>query len=251
MEEFGRGTIPRPYTKLDGKHLLVWLEGGLGDNLQFLRFIPQITDRHDCKITVAAHPSAVQFLRMVTPYEIVDKRKAKLVDYWLPIQSAMLFLQDFTIPKPFIEFYEKAELPPGPKVGLCWQGNPTHVNDDWRSANVEFFRPLADQFTLVNLQEQSEYEIPMVNPPIRTFLELVKVVNACDVVVSVDSAPGHVAGVLGKKTLLCLSWRADARWTHEGERTAWYPNHRLIRQPKMWDWETVVEQVSERLRKWK
>lgn len=239
----GRARIPRPFTNLKGQHLTYWLEGGAGDNFQFLRFIKPIVAQHGCDITVAAYRPIVEFLNKVLPWEVVAKDELEVpkVQWWLPSMSAPLFLQELTaIPDARLQFSEKTTLKPG-SVGILWQGNWNHLEDGWRSCNPAYFADLAD-FPLVNLQHDQPCQFAA-NPEINDFLDLAKLVNSCETIVSVDSAVAHLAGLLGKRCLLLLSWKPDHRWGIEGNRTPWYVTHELIRQPTMHDWENVMQQV--------
>ena len=242
---------PRPYDDLNDRDLLLWLEQAPGDQLQFLRYLPIVKQRWPrCRITVACGWSLLSLLKGRIGCEVVPNYEAKVKDYWLPSMSLPLFLQDFDIPEPFpLNFHERDDLPGDVKVGLCWQGNYAHSEDHWRSCHVEKFRPLADlPITLVNLQHDQQVDW-MLNPPIKDFLDLARVVNDCDVVISVDSAPVHLAGCLGKPTLLMLSWKPDWRWGIEGTTTKWYPGtHTLLRQARMNDWTSVIAEVEEKLK---
>jgi hypothetical protein len=80
-----------------------------------------------------------------------------------------------------------------------------------------------------------------------TFLDTASVLSQLDLVISVDTAVAHVAGGLDKPTWLLLQHNADFRWLRGRADTPWYPNMTLIRQKKLGDWSSVVEQVQERL----
>jgi ADP-heptose:LPS heptosyltransferase len=68
-----------------------------------------------------------------------------------------------------------------------------------------------------------------------------------DLVVSVDTSIGHLAGALGRRTFLLLPFAADWRWGIAGTRTPWYPNTRLFRQPSPGDWAAVIADVRSEL----
>jgi tetratricopeptide (TPR) repeat protein len=231
---------------LDGRDVLVWMEQALGDQLQYARFLPLLQGRYpEGNITVAVHPSMRRFFEASMAVNVVEKWQAKRKDVWIPSMSLPYLLDLHSIPGPAgISFNETMPLEGDKKIGICWQGSFNHPDDDFRSMNVELLRPLAELpgVKLYNLQHDLSCDFAEL-VPINHFLDLARLVNSLDAVVSVDSAPAHLAGVLGKKCFLMLSWKADSRWSYQGERTDWYPTHELIRQDTMGDWAGVVATV--------
>jgi ADP-heptose:LPS heptosyltransferase len=78
--------------------------------------------------------------------------------------------------------------------------------------------------------------------------ETARVVQALDVVVSVDTAVAHLAGALGKPVFILTTAASDWRWNRNSEKTAWYNSARVIRQKKQDDWMPVIANVKEKLR---
>jgi tetratricopeptide (TPR) repeat protein len=247
----------KPYTKLAGKRLLVCGEGGAGDELMYCRWVKRIKEVKRCEITYVSQYMLVDFMREVgLADQVIDKGNAEKAmeecDYWLPSMSAPLWLGEVhDFPDPLLKFEPTIGLPEGFKVGLSWQGTLAHLEDDFRSMNPALLEPLSELpgVTLVNLQHQLHPPFPCVSPEIRNFHDLATVINSCDLVVSADSAPAHMAGVLGKPCFLMLSWKPEFRWGVEGDTTKWYSTHTLIRQPRMHDWASVVEKCCEQIHK--
>ena len=75
-------------------------------------------------------------------------------------------------------------------------------------------------------------------------------VQACDLVITTDSAIGHLAGALGAPTWLLLHHPPDWRWGLEGDSTFWYPSMRLFRQQQRGNWPAVIERVKLELQSW-
>jgi ADP-heptose:LPS heptosyltransferase len=74
-------------------------------------------------------------------------------------------------------------------------------------------------------------------------------IAALDLVVTIDNSTAHLAGALGVPVWLLLPYAADWRWLDAGEESAWYPTMRLFRQPKLRDWQSVIERVNRALQK--
>jgi hypothetical protein len=79
------------------------------------------------------------------------------------------------------------------------------------------------------------------------FLDTAAAAKALDLVITVDTSLGHLAGALGVPTWLALAYVPDWRWGTEGERIVWYPTMRLFRQTRRGDWSTVFEPMAEAL----
>jgi hypothetical protein len=84
-------------------------------------------------------------------------------------------------------------------------------------------------------------------PHIKDFADTAAFMAELDLIISVDTAVAHLAGALGRKAWLLLSFAADWRWGLEQEDSPWYPTMRLFRQPVRQDWASVVQRVAEEL----
>ena len=82
------------------------------------------------------------------------------------------------------------------------------------------------------------------------FRETAEIVSALDLVISVDTVWAHCAGALGKPVWILLPFAPDWRWLLDREDSPWYPTARLFRQPKIGDWDSVIDQVKHDLSKW-
>ena len=158
-------------------------------------------------------------------------------------------------------------LPPPPatprcKIGLVWAGSPTHQNDRHRSSALAAFLPVVRTpgiaFYSVQKGERSQ-ELRQLPPDctvhdldalIRDYGDTALLLDALDLLISVDTAVAHLAGALGKPVWLLLPEVPDWRWGLEGETSPWYSSMRLFRQTRRGDWAGVMARVAEALGQW-
>jgi hypothetical protein len=245
---------------LQGKRLLVRCYHGLGDTIQFIRYIP-LLKAIAAHVTVWAQPTLIPLLstacgidRMIPLHDGIPER-----DYDVDVEVMELpyvFRTTVeTIPARVPYFHVDASPLDDckMKVGLVWRGG------DWdRRRDVPF-----DLLTrLTELQEISFYMIQQEAPAFEHHesfktilpsgadaLTTARLMRALDLVVSIDSMPAHLAGALGVPIWTLLQKDADWRWMSGRDDSPWYPTMRLFRQQQAGDWQQVVAQVKTELRK--
>jgi len=148
---------------------------------------------------------------------------------------------------------------PGKRIALVWAGNPAHVNDRNRSIDANLFEPLLglDGVSFVGLQRDlraGDAEWLAGHPRVRELgaeladmADIAAVLALTDLLISVDTAPAHVAGAIGRPVWVMLPFSPDWRWTQSGERSPWYPQARLFRQGALGDWPGVIADVCDAL----
>jgi hypothetical protein len=148
------------------------------------------------------------------------------------------------------------------RVGVAWAGRPTHVNDRNRSAALSIFAPLSElpRLALISLQKgPAQGQIgaywrraPLVNlgPEVADFADTMAILEAFDLLVTVDTAVAHLAGAMGRPVWLALPFAPDWRWLLDRDDSPWYPTLRLFRQPAPRQWDPVVAEVARRLSEW-
>jgi hypothetical protein len=157
----------------------------------------------------------------------------------------------------------------GLKVGLVWAGAghtyPRHavVMDRKRSMHLSQFAPLATApgVVFVSLQKDDAAGQALLPPvgleildwtsELEDFADTADLIAALDLVISVDTAVAHLAGALGKPVWLLNRFDSCWRWLQDREDSPWYPAHRIFRQPKHGDWESVIARVAAELANWK
>ena len=259
---------------VDGMLLLI-ADQGYGDSIQFSRYIPWASARCPQMVIVAdrlLHP----VIRQVSPaLEVVDRwdRCPPFVAY-CPL-SGLPRLHGTTLDTIPCEVpYLRADparteawrarlrdllQPDKRNIGIAWAGRPTHSNDLNRSMSLSAFAPIAasDGISLVALQKGSargaiaDYfdRAPLLNlgAEIADFADTMVVIEALDLIITVDTAVAHLAGAMGKQVWILLPYAPDWRWLLERKDSPWYPTARLFRQPSPGDWESVICQVTEAL----
>jgi len=151
------------------------------------------------------------------------------------------------------------------KIGICWQGNPKHGGDRFRSIPLEQFESLAhlQGVQLFSLQKHHAAEqlsekandLPIIDLAKRldlsdgAFLDTAAAMTHLDLVITCDTAVAHLAGGLGVPVWVALCAAPDWRWFQKRTDSPWYPSMRLFRQAKLGYWGDVFERIAHELKK--
>jgi tetratricopeptide (TPR) repeat protein len=266
--------------------LLVVSEQGLGDTLQFIRYVPLLAARWPAtRLIVAVQRPVLEICRQALPGFVVvgDTTELPLDPQfpWIPLLSLPLLLGlstavELEVPMPYLSVPEsrvdawasKIRQASGFKLALHWQGNlhAERFNLAGRSLPLETLAPLMalPGLTLVSIQKGEAadqrlgcsfadrfIECQDAIDATWDFLDISAILRCCDLLITTDTAAAHLAGGLGVPTWLLLHRPSDWRWGQHPEQTHWYPSMRLFRQPAPGRWDTVVaslvEQLSRRL----
>jgi len=254
---------------LGGKSICVLTEQGVGDNIQFMRFLPMLKNLEPSKVGVFCALALAPLMESQSYVDAVHTVKPpKHYDYYCSLLSLPYLLDLGFLPAdPYVKYNIKANPKEMRKedvnIGIVWAGNPAYSNDVYRSCPLKFFEPLVSECvklwslqvdkrlraywfdpTPVDLAAHSpEITIHDVEPYLKSFLDTVTWLNVLDCVISVDTATLHLAGAMGKKTIGLLPFNQCWRWPN-GESTPWYPTMKLIRQASPGDWEGVMQRVK-------
>jgi tetratricopeptide (TPR) repeat protein len=256
-------------------------EQGYGDTLQFMRYIPHLR-MLGFNISLCAQPSLHGIIRSsgidANPIQI-NLAKNFTQSAWAPLQAVPGFLGITPAQPGWQGFYIKAdaqkltywrekldkELPP--RVGLCWQGNPSHelTNLRGRSISLEALTPLSriTGGSLVSLQkgtgseqlDQCTFKESFVScqdeiSASNCFDDTAAILSCCDLVITTDTAVAHLAAGMGKSTWLLLKHVPEWRWGLHGSDSFWYPSMRLFRQPERGRWDLAIQDVCDALNNW-
>jgi len=149
------------------------------------------------------------------------------------------------------------------RVGICWQGNPKHHADIYRSVKLTEFEGIASlpNVSLISLQHGIGTE-QIASAPFReaikllpedidksggAFLDTAAIMKNLDLVITTDTSTAHLAGALGVPVWVILGKVPDWRWLQHGATTHWYPSMRLFRQTTIGDWSGVMRQIEDEL----
>jgi tetratricopeptide (TPR) repeat protein len=257
---------------LAGKTLLVYAEQGLGDTIQFIRYIPLLQAK-GAMFVLRVQSSLKALLTGQFKETVVVAGDDPLPphDFQCPLMSlpGELGTRLDSIPAnvPYLKappekldtwrkVFAKA---PGPKIGLVWSGNAKHQFDHNRSAPVSVFAEMTKGIPAHFFAIQKEIrktdldelpQAPWINDlsrKIQGFEDTAAIVAALDVVITVDTSVAHLAGALGAKTWLLLGFAPDWRWLLGRSGSPWYPSVQIFRQPALGDWDSVIAAVRKQL----
>jgi tetratricopeptide (TPR) repeat protein len=251
---------------LRGKRLHLVCEQGHGDTLQMLRYAP-LCVAQGAVVTVSVPDPLVDLARSVPGVSrvLAESEFVPPFDCWTAMMSLPLAfgttLQTVPAEVPYLSVPEAARaawrerLKPlhGLKVGLAWSGRQAHQNDANRSLAASALAPLlgahAQFVSLQNEYRESDQDFLLDSaisdfaPDLQSFSDTAGLIEAVDLVVSVDTSVAHLAGALGKPVVILIPFVPDFRWGLEGETTPWYPTARILRQTTRGDWAPVLAEA--------
>ncbi|MEQ1825596.1 MAG: tetratricopeptide repeat protein [Pirellula sp.] len=260
-------------SSLAGKTILLHSEQGIGDTIQFARYAPLVR-RLGCRVLMECPPILVPILARCDGIDEVIPIGTPLpkFDVYAPLMSLPRILKTTaaSIPRniPYLNpDSEKVEMWRGElqkisgfKVGIVWRGNPKFKLNHHRSMPLKELAPLANLpgVQCISLQKDSEDEIarcgfPVVDfgqsldPGKAAFVDTAAIMKSLDLVISVCSAPAHVAGALGVPVWVPLGYAPDWRWMDDESDTPWYPSMQLFRQSTRSVWTDVVARMVTKL----
>ncbi|WP_315797309.1 tetratricopeptide repeat protein [Bradyrhizobium sp. SZCCHNRI3043] len=254
---------------LEGRTLLLFAEYGIGDALQFVRYVDRVKTMGG-NIVLQVQPAIAPLLRCLEGVTVVP-RGAPLPPF--DLQAPLMDL-----PRIFGTTLETipAEVPylaadpikvtawrnvlgraPSLKVGVVWAGNPRHKGDRQRSLTAQAVLPrlVMPGVQLYSLQKEprpddapalAELGTDVIDlaPLPSDFAETAAAVAALDLVISVDTSVAHLAGALGRPVWVLLPYALDWRWLRDRADTPWYPTMRLFRQEKPMAWDGVLARTA-------
>lgn len=256
--------------QLNGRTLFVYPEQGLGDSIQFIRYLPALTSL-GARVLLETPPELLRlFQNIPLPIEIVlpgdpigqfDCHTSlldlpRLLDTSLEtIPSYKSYLQ---APSELIKTWADRI---GPRtvfrLGIVWAGNQKHMHDHSRSFEATLIKPLVEMtgISVFSLQVGRTGEaldvfgskVTDLAPFLTDFADTAAVLSNLDLIVTVDTAVAHLAGAIGCQTKTLLPFVPDWRWLLERNDSPWYPSMQLLRQSERNDWKTVIDQVQTEL----
>ena len=260
---------------LTGRHVVIFSEQGLGDVVQFARYLPLLVERKS-KMTFLTHEKLVRLLRPLgAQIKIASGLEGNEVfDFQCALMSfPHWFKTDLSsIPNKVPYLAAEEELSHrwkerigenGFKIGIAWQGNPEAKIDQGRSIPLEEFIPLTrlpgvrlislqkhhglDQLTRLPADAKIETLGDDLDSGPDAFIDTAAVMHNLDLIITSDTSIAHLAGALGRPTWVALKYIPDYRWMLDRDDSPWYPTMRLFRQQDRDNWQPVFRQIEEQL----
>ncbi len=257
------------------QRLLVYSEQGLGDALQFARFLPQVKELGGQLIFEVRPELAQIFSNCKGPdkIRIFSPHKPCEIDFDLqiPLMSlpSVLDVEITQLPEPCSisvdpdkkAFWRQQLDPDKINIGLAWAGRASHINDRHRSLPLDAFNNLTKlnhvHFYSLQTGSASRQIKTFANPEkifdttskLHNFTDTAALISELDLIISVDTAVAHLAASLGRPTWILLSYLTDWRWQKTGISSPWYPSVTLWRQPRPGDWKTILENAALKIKR--
>lgn len=256
-----------------GKTILVSAEQGLGDIIQFCRYV-SILNKVGAKVILEVPKALLSLVKTLQGnVEIIEQgQQSPHFDYYCPIMSLPRALDTTikTIPSTVPYLYseknkiklwnKKLGKKIRPRVGLVWSGSKIHKKDKHRSLLLKQLENLLKlPFEFHSLQKEIRHEdkktlvefnhIHQHQDELHDFSDTAALIEAMDIVISVDTSIVHLAGAMNKNVWLLLPYAPDFRWMLDRSDSPWYPTATLFRQSIISDWDTVIAKVTQQLEK--
>jgi tetratricopeptide (TPR) repeat protein len=253
--------------------VIVWCEQGLGDSIQFSRFLNPLIGY--CKnITFHVQPELYELVKhSFGDLQVVSEKSKDNFDYQVPLLSLpkLFRVNSDSIPNnvPYLKVNQKKAIEWRNRLGinrsrknvaLAYFGNPNHINNAHRSIDLKNFGNKLDDMNIYIVQKiPEEQKMKLLNFTsikknyiylgdfLSNFEDTAAIIQNMDAVISIDTALAHLAGALAKKTFILLPWSSEWRWMSKTMYTPWYPTATLIRQLEVDDWRASINTLVDGL----
>ena len=257
------------------KKILVWHEQGLGDTIQFSRYVHRLVSL-SLKITFEVQAELKSFMDRQFNCIVTENAGSEAYDFQIPLLSlpSLLDTSDKNIFKinNFLEpninkIYEwKSNLPLSKEkinIGISISGNPNHAKDYRRRIGIKNFLEFKKFSKLFIIQRELYREDEAIlksdeklvylgkHDKWKDFEDTSAIVYNMNLIVSIDTSLIHLAGSMNKRSILLLSKPADWRWTEDNNTTPnWYNTIKILRQKNVGSWDTVIKEAQEEVKKY-
>jgi Tetratricopeptide repeat/Glycosyltransferase family 9 (heptosyltransferase) len=267
-----KAPAPRPFqqprwdgAELHGKTILIAGEGGFGDAIQFVRYVPMVAKRGGRAILRFQRElrRLMQKLQGVEGFCGLDEPVPPF-DVYCPLFTLPLVFETTleTIPAdvPYLFGDGSRKLQSGARhVGLVWAGSSEHKNDRNRSIPLRELSALADVPVMLHSLQVADAaaaqirEVPGLklidhSSELRDFADTAALIEALDLVITVDTSVAHLAGAMGKPVWVLIPDPPEWRWMLNRDDSPWYPTMRLFRQETLGDWTAPIRRIAAELR---
>jgi tetratricopeptide (TPR) repeat protein len=268
-------------SQIKDKKIFVYHEQGLGDSLQFCRYVKLLANKGAKVIFMVQKPLQYLLTDFDENIEItIDEKKIPQCDYYCYLLDLpMVFRTNsnnipdeipyIKLPNKFVGSWKYKLNSENFRIGINWSTDSKAIGlnqsiKDYRNDRSFKLEDIKDFFLLENvefisLQKKIDEEedkkflkkikifknIDQQHP----FIDTAAIILNCDIIMTCDTSVAHLSGALGKKTLLLLPYNNDWRWGINENQSVWYSNILLYRQKKINEWQEPVFELLEYLKK--
>ena len=259
--------------EINEKTILVSSENGLGNTIQFSRYLKTLSQLN-CKIIFRCPEEIhnlfedLDFIDELIGHEEISKD----YDYWIPLHNLIYVLTPDLknyCPTPTVIKVNDTKISEWEtlmgtdnkiKIGLHWQGSKLNPKDQQNSIELFHYKNIIEneKASFISLQKGTsqkqieKYDLskqiinydPLLDTGSKKFIDTAAIIKYLDLVITTDNAIAHLAGSLGTQTWLLLPHVSDWRWFNSNDETIWYENFRIYRQKNAGDWLNVMNEVK-------
>lgn len=276
-----RPTLQRPELGLEdvnGRVVLMFPEQGHGDAIQFARLAHDLKAR-GATVWAATRDNLYETIKSCQAISRVYRDGETTDPYhrWvmplslphrlgmrpnsIPAQVPYLAATPAAVAAWAARIHDLRQSPRQRVVALCWKGSASHAHDRFRTPTLSELAPILAvqgiRWVSINLQPSQQdldfmqvHDVVDLGSDIKTFDDTAGILSAVDLLITLDSAPAHLAGALARPVWTLLPHVPDFRWFLYRSDTPWYPTMHLFRQQAMFDWKVPVGQMQARLESW-
>ena len=256
---------------LNNKSILILSEQGIGDIIQFSRYLFEIQKKYSVKIIFKVRKK-LHYLFKNSNFQIIGPDNAiPNADYYqclMTLPAIFFELENRLVPnynfiqsnKKLVEYWKKKiDNLSGYKIGLCWQGDPNYGRDFMRSIPLKNFEKLflIPNLNFINFTKGFGSE-QIINFKFKdkiydfsnefdngnnSFEDTIAILENIDLLITADTAVSHIASTMNVKTWLLLDYSTDWRWHVQIENFTWYDNIEFFKQKKIHSWDDVINEI--------
>lgn len=255
---------------LNGKKILIRHEQGLGDTIQFSRYVEKFKN-FNCEVFLEVQKPLFNLISTIgEDIKVFQSGSFKEdYDYHCPIMSLPLAFKTTIETIPSKKKYLKCDpikiikwskilgKKSKPRIGLAWSGSKDNPADKYRSIKLEYFaQSLNEKYEWISLHKEyrdnektqlSNFGIKDFSDYQLDFSETAAQIENLDLIVSVDTSIAHCAGAIGKKTIILIPYWPDWRWLLNTNKSPWYPSVELIRLQPRQKWQDVFLKLVKKI----
>ena len=261
---------------LEGKSILIVSEQGIGDTIQFARYLFYIHDKFNCEINFYVNKNLLHLFKNCPFNVISDLNNIKSINYYQYLISLqrIYFNENNHFHKniKYINSSKKLDYAwkqkinkfQKPTIAINWQGNPNYTEDHLRSIPLKYFEKIFhnQRYNFISLQKgfgsnqikQSNYSkyvvdfseaIDLKND---IFIDTISILKSVDLLITSDTALAHLAGTMEINTYLILNYNPEWRWIIETNKRCFYSEKlQILKQKKYNDWQSVIDELSKKM----